>query len=350
MLPRRRHFLSRAGQALALGMASGLATLPGRAQAPAGATQRVMIAVPGPGNIVFLPFTLAPLIRADVAEGLQFDLRYVSSGPQSMRDMLERNADFGGAGLAAVALQRISGQALSCIAPFTRVPGYTLMVRSELRQRVNKISDLQGLVVGVRGFVQGGRGVSQLFTEHVLGLNRVPLSRVNFVGVGQSYENQQAALATGTVDALMGDEPSATRLLRERVAFALADYHDLQQTRQLLGGLFLNHGLVTRDDLVAQQPQRVESVVRALTRTLTWIASHSPEQVVSALALRDEQERQSLLAVLQKHKAIFSPDGRFSAEQIATTERFFHATESSPAAQAFRLQSVVNARWAGTSA
>jgi hypothetical protein len=53
--------------------------------------------------------------------------------------------------------------------------------------------------------------------------------------------------------------------------------------------------------------------------------------------------------VLERRKNIYSPDGRFSDEQIATVERFFHAAENSPAARAFVMKSAIDDRWAGRS-
>jgi len=308
------------------------------------------MAVPGPGNLLFLPITLASKIGADRAEGLELDIRYVSGGPIAFKNMQDRNVDFAAGGLPALALQRLSGNAFVCIAPTTRVPAYTLLVRIGLKGRVHKISDLKGRVIGGKGHVPGGRSTSQLFTEYVLGLSGVTPAMANFVSVGQAYDSQHAALASGTVDAIMGDEPFATRLTKEKVAFALADYHDLDATRKLLGGLFLNGHVATREDYIAGHPDLVEKVVKSLKRALVWIDGHSALEMVDALALSDPAERMAMLDVLKVRKNIYSPDGRISEEQVATADRFFHATETSEAASAFSMKSIVNARWAGSMA
>ena len=343
----RREFIRGVG-AWSLGALALPAVFASQGRAQAG--QRVSMSLPGPGNLLYLPLYLAPLIGADAAEGLELDLRFVGGGPLAMRHMLERNSDFSAAGLAAAALQRISGNPVVCIAPLTRVPAYTLLVRQSLRKQVRKISDLRGMVVGVKGYAPGGRSTSQLFTEFLLARAGLRTDEVNYVSVGQAFQNQQAALVSGTVDALMGDEPFATQLQQTKEAFVLADFHDLKQTRELLGGLFLNACLTTRADMVAERPELVGKVVRMVSRSLVWLARKPATEVVSALAINEAGEREALLSVLLKHKGIFSPDGRLSAEQIASTERFLHATEPTPAAQAFKLQSMVNPRWAGASA
>lgn len=340
----RRRFLARAGQLAMVGGWAATAVRPARA-APG---TRVVITVPGPGNLLFLPITLASKIGADQAEGLDLDIRYMGGGPQAFRAMLERNSDFSAGGLSALALQKINGQPVVCIAPLTRVPAYTLLVRTALRGKVKKIADLKGLVVGVKGHVPGGRSTTQLFTEHILAQAGVPPSQVNYVAAGQAYDSQYAALASGTVDALMGDEPFATRLVRQKVAYTLADFHDPQTTRKQMGGLFLNGMVATRDDMIARQPETVEKMVNTVKRTLVWIARHSARDMVDALAPSSSEEREALRMVLEVRRNIYSPEGRISREQLDTVERFLHATEKTPEAQAFRLSSVVNARWAGT--
>jgi NitT/TauT family transport system substrate-binding protein len=340
----RRHYLARACQLAVTGSVAGWLGEAAQAASPV----RVSIAVPGPGNLLFLPLTLASKIGADQAEGLELDIRYVSGGPIAFKNLQDRNVDFAAGGLAALALQRLSGNPFVCIAPTTRVPAYTLLVRSGLKGKVRKIADLKGRVIGGKGHVPGGRSTSQLFTEYVLGLSGVTPAMANFVSVGQAYDSQHAALASGTVDAIMGDEPFATRLVKEKVAFALADYHDLNDTRKLLGGLFLNGHVATREDFIVSHPAVVEKMVKTLKRTLIWIDRHTAVEMTDALGFKDPAERTALLDVLKVRKNIYSPDGRISEEQVASVDRFFHAMETSDAARAFSMKSLINARWAGS--
>jgi NitT/TauT family transport system substrate-binding protein len=311
---------------------------------------RVSIAVPGPGNLLFLPITLAGKLGADRQEGLEFNIKYMSGGPQAFKDMLDRNVDFSAGGFAALGLQRASGHAVRSVLPITRVPAYTLLVRNDLKGKVKRVADLRGKVVGVKGHSPGGRSTSQLFTEFVLARAGVATGNVNYVSVGQSFESQHAGLASSAVDAIMGDEPFATRLVKDGVAFALRDFHDLAATRELLGGLFLNGMLATREDVVANRPEVVEKVVKAIKRSLTWIDQQSADAMVDALQMPDAVERDALRAVLKVRKTIYSTDGRFSDEQVASTNRFFHATETSASAKALQLASLVEARWAGRAA
>lgn len=336
----RRHFLVRAGQ---LALAGGLI-----GPAAAANPDRAVISMPGPGNLLFLPILLARKIGADAAEGLELDIRYTGGGPQALRAMLERNSDFAAAGLSATALQKLNGHPVVCIAPLTRVPAYTLLVRTNLRGQVKQIADLKGRVVGVKGHVPGGRSTSQLFAEHLLTQAGLKPDQVNYVSAGQSYDSQHAALASGSVDAIVGDEPFVTRLVRQNVAYALADFHDPETTRRQMGGLFLNGIVATREDVIAARPEMAEKMVRALKRALGWIATHKAEDMVEALSPNDPEERKTLLDVLRLRKNIYSPDGRISNEQLATVDRFLRATEPAIVAKGLSVRSLVDARWAGT--
>jgi len=337
----RRQVLQQSGALLC----AGSPCLGAIAQTPA--VTRVAIAVPGPGNLLFLPITLASRIGADRAQGVELDIRYFGGGPQAYRDMLERNSDFSAGGLPALALQRMGGKPVVSVVALSRVPGYTLLLRASLQNKVKSIADLAGKVVGVKGHVPGGRSTSQLFTENLLAKNGVSVDSVNYVSVGQTYSNQHAALVSGAVDVLMADEPFATRMVKEKAAIVLADFHDLETTRKQMGGLFLNSNVATREDVIERRPALVDKVAKAMARTLDWISKHSAQEVVNALALDDAQERMALLDVLLVHKGMYSPNGRISDAEVATVTRFVRATELTPAGQKFDVKSLMNARWAG---
>lgn len=312
------------------------------------ADMQVTLAAPGPGNLLYMPPALAKKIGADAAEGVSLHIRYFGGGPQATQDMLEKNSDFATLGMPALAEQRASGKPVVSIAAVSRVPAYSLLVRSELKGKIKKIADLKGHVIGVKGQTKGGRSTSQMIVEFLLSRNGVAPDNVNFVPAGQSYEDQHAALASGTVDALMGDEPFVSRMKKEGIGFFLADFHDINTVKKLMGGLFLNAQIATREDYLADHPESVEKMVKVIKRTLVWINHHSAQEIVNALNLPDRAEREALLNVLARYKNMYSPDGAFSNEQVHTTEEFFHqASQDEPNAQALSFNSFIVDKWAG---
>jgi len=317
------------------------------ARAQATRLETVTLSVVGPGHLLLLPVTLAAKMGADQAEGLKFQINYVGAGPMAYRDMVIGNADFGAAGMPALAVQRLAGKPVMAVLPVTHVPAYTLVVGSQLRGRVKTVADLAGKVVGVKGYVPGGRASSQVMAEYVLRRAGVDPRRVNFVAVSLSYENQRAALVSGTIDALMGDEPFASRMVQGNAAYVLEDYHDLAEIRRRFGGLFLNGVVACNEELIARRPDLVDKVAKSLRRALQWIDTHSAQDVVAQMALATEIERRSLLQVLKIRKNIYSREGRFSEEQLDTVDRFMRATEDTPQGKAFRVRDMINSTWAG---
>ena len=312
------------------------------------ADMKITLASPGPGNLLYLPIDLARKIGADTAEGVSLQVRYFGGGPQAVQDMLEKNSDFAVLGMPALAEQRVSGNPVLCIAPISQVPAYSLLVRNDLKGKIRKIADLKGHVIGVMGHTKGGRATSQMFIEYILMRNGLAVDSVNFVPIGKSYAAQLAALDSGTVDAIMGDEPYASRMHQAGIGFYLADLHDARAVKKLLGGLFLNAHLATREDVMSNHPEQAEKMVKVLKRTLVWINQHSPQQIVNAFDFSNPAEGAALLAVLKKYKAMYSPDGTFSAAQIRTTEQFFHEVlKESPAARSLEFNSFIVDKWAG---
>jgi NitT/TauT family transport system substrate-binding protein len=308
----------------------------------------ITLASAGPGNLAYLPVDLIKRIGADRDEGVDLTVHYFGGGPMAYKDMLEHNADFAVGGAPALAGLKLRGEPVTSIATVNRAPAFTLLVRSDLRGRIRKIADLRGRVIGVTTSSAKTKSTSQQVAEFALLRAGVRLDQVNFLAAGQSFEDQMAALETGAVDALMGFEPFATQVRETGMGYVLLDLHDLPTTRAAMGGLFLNTQLAARQDMLAQHPDKAERMVRVMQRTLRWIAAHRAEEVVAKLGMADTKARHALLRVLANHKAIFSPDGAFTQEQISVAERFFQETNAAiSGARQFSFQSMIEPRWAG---
>jgi NitT/TauT family transport system substrate-binding protein len=176
----------------------------------------------------------------------------------------------------------------------------------------------------------------------------VSLDRVRIVPAGQSWVEQSSLLITGTADAVMGDEPFASRLAAEGQVFFLAHLGDPATAQRIPGADFLHAALEARRETIDSEPQKVDKMVRMLKRALQWIARHSAEELVDALNIADAEERAALLRALKQYPRAFSKDGGFSTRQLKATEQFFHATNAdNPPARAVRVETMIDDRWAG---
>jgi ABC-type nitrate/sulfonate/bicarbonate transport system substrate-binding protein len=234
------------------------------------------------------------------------------------------------------------------IAAVDNAPLFVLMVRADLKGKVKRISDLRGKVIGVNTSTQNSKTTSQQLVELLLKSDGVDFDMVRIVPAGQSWLEQSSLMISGTADALMGDEPFASRLAADGKVFFLANLADDATQKKIRGANFLHATLETRSEIIKNSPQKVEKMTRILVKSLQWIARHKPEEVVDQLKVSDPKERASLLLALRKYPHIYSRDGKFSTSQLKETELFFRQSNVGNAkAQSLQIESIINDKWAG---
>ena len=311
------------------------------------AAERIVISAPGPRNISYLPIDLISKIGADKAEGVQLQVIHTGGGAVALNNLTSRNADFAVAGMPAAMSLRANGGDVVAIAAVNDAPLFVLMVRADLKSEVKRISDLRGRVIGVNTSTRNSKTTSQQLAELVLKSDGVALDSVRIVPAGQSWVEQSSLILSGAADAVMGDEPFASRLQNEGKVFFLVNLADPETTKTIKGAHFLHAVVETRSDIIANEPQKVEKMVRILRATLQWMHHHSAEEIVDRLGITEEEERSSLLAALKRYPHAYSAEGKFSTSQLRETELFFQTTSAdNPKAKALNIEQMVNDRWA----
>jgi NitT/TauT family transport system substrate-binding protein len=309
---------------------------------------KVVVSAPGPRNISYLPVDLIPAIGADREEGVKMEILHTGGGAVALNNLMTRNADFAVAGFPAAMSLSVNGGDVVGIASVDDAPLFVLTVRSGLRSQVKRIADLRGKVIGVNTSTKNSKTTSQQLAELLLKSDGVDLDMVRIVPAGQSWVEQSSLMISGTADAVMGDEPFASRLAADGKVFILANLADPATARKIPGANFLHATLVTRSDVIRDAPQKVEKMARMMVKSLQWIAKHKPEEIVDKLNVGDAEERSSLLLALRKYPRAFSRDGRFSSSQLKETEIFFHKTsEGNAKAQSLKIESIINDKWVG---
>jgi len=307
----------------------------------------VRVSLPGPRNLSYLPLELIAKIGADRAEGVRLQLHYVGGGAVALHQLLKKNVDFASAGVPAMLSQQLHGDDVVLLAAVDDLPLLVLMVRSDLRREVRSPADLRGRVIGANTSSLTSKTTSQQMTELLLAAAKVSPEEVRIVPVGQSWEEHSAVLLAKTVDAIMCNEPVASRLEGQGLASPLVNLADPQVARSVPGSGFLYAALATRQEILDREPQKARRMVAMLQRTLRWMADHSADEIVAALAVDDRAEADALRHTLQRYPRLFSPDGRLSSRQLKETETFFHSTAGEMAAREVRIESLVDDRVAG---
>jgi NitT/TauT family transport system substrate-binding protein len=274
-------------------------------------------------------------------------LKFVSGGGVAIRDILSGNAEFGVFGVPAAMKENLAGPRLVALAAIEDRVLLSIMVRSDLKDKVRRIEDLRGRVIGVHSNSLSTRTTGQQFVDLVLRQAQVSPDSVRYVAAGQSLESQSNTLRGKLADAIVSEEPFALRLARDGLAFPLFRIGHPGDPGTLPGSGFLCGALIAQPVLVETRPELAQQMVRVIQRTLAWKRDHTPQEVVAALGLAGE-DRQDFLEMLQQYPQQFSPDGKFSTAQIAQTDRFFRESDGNSAeASRYELASMLIDRWAG---
>lgn len=309
------------------------------------AEERIAVSYPGPYNVSYLPLDLAPKIGADKAEGVQLVLRPVGGGGAALQQLQNRNVDFAVAGLPAAMSAKAHGNDVMAIGAVGDMAMFVLTVRADLRDKVKRPRDLAGRVVGVTSSSLTVKTISHQMAELLLKHDGLAPDQVRIAAAGQSWEEQSAKLRTGAADAILGFEPFASRLVEEGLAFELFNIGKPADAARLPGAGLLQATLITRSDVLREFPQRAEKMAAVMRRTLGWIAGRTPEEVVAALGMPDDEARAWVLKLLRRYPRLYSPDGKFSARQMQETARFYEASEGRHLP--VTLDALIDARWAG---
>lgn len=309
---------------------------------------RITVSIPGPGAASYMPMELVSRIGADKAEGVELRIRYAPGGDQALAEMLNNNTDFAVVGLPAAMSVRLKDPRVVALAAINDLPLYVLLVRQGLKGEVRQVADLRGRTIGLHSNSANTKTTSQQVLELIFRRGGVPPDSYRKVSVGRRWDSESMMLRTGAVDALIADEPHATRMIDDKIAFSLLHLGDPAAARLYAGAGFLRGSLIGRRDRMEKDPAKYETMVRIVRRTLDWIATHRPEEIVDMLELGSGDERNRLLALLAKYPRQYSTDGKFSTRQLRETEIFFIDSQAgNPAAEAFRIDSMIVDRWAG---
>jgi NitT/TauT family transport system substrate-binding protein len=301
--------------------------------APAQA-ETIVLAVPGPGNLAFLPAYLAKAIGADLEEGLELKLRYFNGGPLAMRDLMTNNSDFAAIGLPAIAEARADGMPVVAIGQLSQSAMFVFLLRADLKGQVRTIAQLKGRRIGTPVGTSTQRTMGQTIAEHLLIRAGLKPGEVQFIPAGLNRESQNAALSSATVDAIMADEPFASELVAQGVAVILADMYPPKQSSKLLGGSIVRAALATREQVFAQHPDTVKRTMRMFDRALQWIARHTAQETAEKLASQPgfiDQQRKALIDILQRSQGMYPNHISWDSQAVAATEHFFHINATNPA-------------------
>ena len=237
----------------------------------------ISIAIGAPNAPVYLNFDVAQALGYFADENLDAHLQYFDGGSDAAAALESGAVDFSGNAMDHVLVAQMAGQSLRMVMNFLDQPCAALVIRNELQDAIRSPADLRGRKVGVTRF---GSATHTLLVFMAANAG-VPATDFEVVEVGVSA--MPDALAQGTVDAAMGVPPYTTQLIEAGKAAMLVDLCQPAEAQASIGGGLPFTGLLTRVDVIADQPDTVQRVVNALVKAQLFITTHSAQEIVASL-------------------------------------------------------------------
>ena len=216
-------------------------------QAPAGPREKVVIDLALPqACLVQLAFAKGYFAH----EGLDATLRLQTSGKAALQGVLAGNADLATVSETPIVFARLAGKPVAIIAT-VGTASKNLAVVARKDQGISRPADLQGKKVGV---TLGSNG--EFFLDTIFIANGIVRDRIMIVNL--EPEAMLPALVSGQVDAVATWEPQVIRLHKELGNRGVTFYNEELYTESC--------NLVATPDYVAQHPETVQKLLRALVK------------------------------------------------------------------------------------
>ena len=261
-------------------------------------------------------------------EGVAVEHEELNSGTKMMEALVAGSRDVDTNGLTYAVLMAAQGRRLKAFFNVYDGALSLVVVSPHSADRIRDVVSLKGATIGV-GSLGGYQHRILAFYLHRAGLRE---SDVQLISIGAGATSV-AAVQHAKVDAavMVG---SSLRLLNKHVkgVRVLIDPRSRDRTKELFGAdeFPAAMGLLATEKWLAQNPQSARKLTRAMLRTLAWIRSHSPEEVLDWIPSHLRSDDRTLdLDHLRVLMALLSKDGRISQSGAEAVQRVLAASMDS---------------------
>jgi NitT/TauT family transport system substrate-binding protein len=282
--------------------------------------QKLVIAVGGQSQFIYLPLTLAKQLGYFKDEGLDVDIQSFRGGGEAAKALIGGSADVVTGFYDHTIQTQPKGEHLVMVALYDLFPGLVLLVSKRAFGQINSIKDLKGKKIGITA-----TGSSTHFMiGYLLSRNGMKIEDVQVVtaGTGASF----VAAMKNTLDAGVTVDPTATTLIQSGEAKVLADTRTPEGTKDVYGGTYPAGGNYTTKEFIDKNPRTVQHLVNASVRALRWIQTHKPEEIADKMPPEFYGDNKALyVASLTQTMPLFSPDGLIPSDGPETVRKVLAA-------------------------
>lgn len=200
-------------------------------------------------------------------------------------------------------------------------PGAKVLVANQAKEKYRGLADLKGA-----RFIAGGAGSSKSTLANALVL-------AGGHGVGDyirlgtdGKEKNIEALREGRAEFVVAPTPDGDVYESTGVATVFADLTTVDGTRRNFGALFPSSTIYMSTARVQAHPEIARHLAAAFVRTLRYINTHTPEQIMAIIPPEiSGKDRVAYLNVLKQEIPMFANDGRMPQDGAAKEWRVLTA-------------------------
>lgn len=276
--------------------------------------QPVRIAIGGQAQLIYLAATLAQELNYYKDAGLDVALLDFPGGQKSLEALLGGSTDVVCGFYDHTIVMATEGRELREFVAMLRYPGLVAASPS-----IAHIEELKGKIVGV----SAAGSSTNFFLNYLLTSHGLKPDDVSVASIGMSA-TAVAAVTHNKVDAAIMTDP-ALEVVRKQTPglHILADARTAEGTRAVFDvDSYPSAVLYSTAQWVETHHAEAGKLARAITRTLDWMRSQSPEEIRAKMpaSFRTEDAAADIEG-LRSLKAMLSEDGRLSPESAAAVKK-----------------------------
>ncbi|MFH8629514.1 ABC transporter substrate-binding protein [Streptomyces lydicus] len=282
---------------------------------------KVKIMVGGLDKVIYLPARLTQQLGYFQDEGLHVTLLTEPAGVQATTSLISGDVQ-GVVGFYDHTLDlQVKGKQVESVVQLAHAPGEVEVVSNKAAGDLTSAKDFKGKKLGVTGLGSS----TDFLTKYLAVKNGVQTNEFTpvAVGAGQTFIS---ALQQGSIQGGMTTDPTVAQIVDKKLGKVLIDMRTPEGSKEALGGPYPSSSLYMNTDWVNSHKDTVRKLAKAFVKTLTWMSTHSAEQIAAKMPADYAQGGKQLYAqAIKDTLPMFTKDGVMPADGPATVERVLKA-------------------------
>ncbi|ANP49956.1 NitT/TauT family transport system substrate-binding protein [Streptomyces griseochromogenes] len=282
---------------------------------------KVKIMVGGLDKVIYLPAMLTQRLGYFDAEGLDVELLSEPAGVQAETALVSGQVQ-GAVGFYDHTLDlQTKGKSVESVVQFSHAPGEVEVVSRKAAGDITSPEDFKGKKLGVTGLGSS----TDFLTKYLAVKNGVKVSEFTPVAVGAG-PTFISALQQGAIDGGMTTDPTVATILDKKAGKVLLDMRTPEGSRAALGGPYPSSSLYMQTDWVNGHKDTVQKLANAFVKTLTWMSTHSADEIAAKMPADYSQGDKTLYAqAIKSTLPMFTKDGVMPEGGPETVEKVLKA-------------------------